>query len=260
VTIGSNWEDPGFWEQYGRAAYYEDRRSAVIDLIPSTTRSVLDVGSGRAEIINQLPRAWQVVGMDVSRQALNFNLRHRVQASADRLPFPARAFDVVICLEVLEHLDAETFARATAELERVTGQTLILGLPIQEDLRRRHVRCPSCRHISNADGHLRSFSTESSIAACFPGLGLAEHVRLGPPTRPIPRALLALVRDVLGIFPPWEAFLVCPRCGYARPGPPPATPRESWTEWILRQSSRVSRANPYWTICRFVRGRSATGA
>jgi ubiquinone/menaquinone biosynthesis C-methylase UbiE len=53
----------------------------------------------------------------------------RVCGSALALPFPARSFDLVFCLEVLEHLD--TPAEALAELARVTRQTLIVSVPFE---------------------------------------------------------------------------------------------------------------------------------
>lgn len=46
-----------------------------------------------------------------------------------RLPFSDRAFQIVACFEVLEHLPFECFAEALLELVRVSNKYVVLSLP-----------------------------------------------------------------------------------------------------------------------------------
>jgi SAM-dependent methyltransferase len=83
---------------------------------------VLDVGCDEAHL-KKLLSLPDYIGIDVSGQPdLVLNLER-----IERLPFPDRSFDCVICCEVLEHLDNLHFV--LAELVRVSRRHLILSLP-----------------------------------------------------------------------------------------------------------------------------------
>ena len=49
-----------------------------------------------------------------------------------RLQFDDASFDVVICMEVLEHVDRRTFAAGLSELRRVCGDQLLMTVPFEE--------------------------------------------------------------------------------------------------------------------------------
>lgn len=53
-----------------------------------------------------------------------------VQASASALPFPSRAFDAVVSLDLIEHLPEALRSIAVAEMARVARNTVIIGFPV----------------------------------------------------------------------------------------------------------------------------------
>ncbi len=84
--------------------------------------SVLDVGCDRAAL-RELLAGVRYTGVDVGGSA-------DVRLDLDRtehLPFPDGAFECVVCLDVLEHLEA--LHRTFAELVRVAARHLIVSLP-----------------------------------------------------------------------------------------------------------------------------------
>ncbi|HTB86072.1 MAG TPA: class I SAM-dependent methyltransferase [Candidatus Sulfotelmatobacter sp.] len=82
---------------------------------------VLDVGCDRARL-KQLVPGIQYFGIDVGGTPdLVVNLEK------ERLPFPDRSFDCIVCSDVLEHLD--NFHENFSELARVTAKHIILSLP-----------------------------------------------------------------------------------------------------------------------------------
>lgn len=91
---------------------------------------VLDVGAGQSPWRAMLSRA-DYVGIDVER-ADDFGMRRNpavVHYDGRIIPFPDGAFDHVLCVEVLEHVDdAEAFV---CELARVLGPggSLVLTIP-----------------------------------------------------------------------------------------------------------------------------------
>jgi SAM-dependent methyltransferase len=79
---------------------------------------------------------------------------------AGMLPFPDRAADLVLCLEVLEHLP--TVAPAVAELARVTGDRCVVSVPWEPWFRLGNLgRGKNVRRLGNDPEHLRAFSPRS---------------------------------------------------------------------------------------------------
>jgi SAM-dependent methyltransferase len=98
-------------------------------------RRILEVGCGEGIVIEYLGRRLpgvRIDGIELDGEAL---ARARVRCSgaalvrgdAYGLPFRAASFDLVVCLEVLEHLDEP--ARALAELRRVSRRGCLVSVP-----------------------------------------------------------------------------------------------------------------------------------
>jgi len=101
------------------------------------TPALLDVGCGEGYVLRHLQRDWPTLetqGMDGDREALALARRACpgtlfLQADAARLPFRDRSFDMLTCLEVLEHLREP--GQALAELARVSRRYILLSVPNQ---------------------------------------------------------------------------------------------------------------------------------
>lgn len=97
--------------------------------------NLLDVGCGEGfteKIILEKFTKAKLTGIDISLQAIKKASLRNPQAkyltgSVFKLPFKNRSFDLVICLEVLEHL--KTPQKALTELIRVTRKRLIISVP-----------------------------------------------------------------------------------------------------------------------------------
>lgn len=98
-------------------------------------KSILDVGCGEgfiaSEIKKKLPNL-SITGIDISKEAVTeFKVRCRgakgFVGSADKLPFGDKSFDIVVCSEVLEHLDDP--GGALKEMVRVVRGAIILTVP-----------------------------------------------------------------------------------------------------------------------------------
>ena len=207
------YEQAALWERQAGAPFMEMKRVVVALASPDVER-VLDVGCGDGAITNDLAPGRYVVGCDRSWEALRRLTVHAVRASCDKLPFDDRAFGLVVCTRVLEHLPREVVRRASTEVARVAARYIIVTVPYGECLTLHVTKCAACGLTYNLDGHLRAFADPGDVAACFPGFRTTFVGFCGDLDSRPHRWLIRLRRMVLGDWPTSPTAL-CPRCGSA---------------------------------------------
>jgi SAM-dependent methyltransferase len=152
-TAADDQPDAGYFEVMADNAeahwWYRARRELVAEVLGARVEMgdvALDVGCGTGEVMSLLRRAGAttVVGTDLSPHALvHAAARDRdggdrrgplLAARAEQLPFPTARVDVVVSLEVIEHVDSDL--AALGEYRRVLrpGGTLLVTVPAYESL------------------------------------------------------------------------------------------------------------------------------
>lgn len=101
-----------YWHQIASVAKYRPR-------------CVLEVGIGNGFVSEYLRKA----GIEVVTLDFDPELSPSVAGQVQRLPFADRAFDLVLCSEVLEHLPLDMLPQALSELRRVTRAHVVLSVP-----------------------------------------------------------------------------------------------------------------------------------
>jgi SAM-dependent methyltransferase len=88
---------------------------------------VLDVGCAKGFLLHDLGHVVpgvDVYGLDISAYGLANSMddvrSHLVRGTAERLPYPDAAFDVVLCINTLHNLPADLCKQAVREIVRVT--------------------------------------------------------------------------------------------------------------------------------------------
>jgi SAM-dependent methyltransferase len=231
----------------------------VLRLVPEGVRTVADVGCGDGYLTHRLAERFDVTALDRSAVALSRVRVRAIQASADALPLPDRAVDLVFSSELLEHLPGPLLSGAAREFERVADRYLLISVPHRETLRRRFVRCPSCRLEFHIDGHLQSFAPES-LDALFPSFERIATELAGPP-EPATRAPIEWLRQrACRRWFLWDGLqLTCPRCSETRFPKPARSPLHRAAERAL--DVVAARWNawaglgplPYWLIALYRR-------
>lgn len=127
-------------------------------------RRILEVGVGEGEVLARLRDRFDgvpMVGVDLPDDQLEAHWRDAglvgVVGDGTRLPFPDDTFDLILAIEVLEHIPAPE--RALAELARVGSGTLVASVPFEPIWRAGNmVRRRYLRQLGNTPGHVNHWS------------------------------------------------------------------------------------------------------
>jgi ubiquinone/menaquinone biosynthesis C-methylase UbiE len=101
-------------------------------LIPKNSK-ILNLGCGTGIQTEIFSRFGEVVSLDYSEDALKFcgirRLDRLVRADAGKMPFADASFDVVLCFDILEHIESDT--EAVSEICRVlkNGGAALISVP-----------------------------------------------------------------------------------------------------------------------------------
>ena len=130
--------------------------------------TILDAGCGEGFTLHELETApqlspTQTAGIDFSLTALHWNRANHMtgtplaQADVHQLPFPDNSFDLVYCLEVLEHLPDS--ALGLAELVRVSRQYVLVSVPHEPLFRAANfLRGKHLSALGNDPEHLHNYT------------------------------------------------------------------------------------------------------
>lgn len=152
------------------------RNAESVKMVPSGARRILEIGIGMGHALRGLSAAipgLEYYGVDTSKQAVEnagklFKGQFAV-AGIENLPWPGTQFDVILMLEVLEHIEVtRTFSVLNTLRSRLADNgRLILSVPLGsvEDLRQSSFICPHCGDFVDPNGHIRSYIDLQPISA-----------------------------------------------------------------------------------------------
>ena len=152
--------------------------------------TVLEVGIGEGEVSARVRERWPgatVVGADLPDDDLAGSWRQRgmtgLFADIARLPFPAKAFDLVLAIEVLEHVpDPDA---ALAELARLARGHLVLSVPREPIWRVANMaRGKYLGALGNTPGHIQHWSRRGFVAQ------VGAHVEVVTVRTPFPWTMI----------------------------------------------------------------------
>ena len=153
--------------------------------------SVLEVGCGEGFLANYLlehssKRPQRFEASDLSLDALKVVndplIKFRI-SSIYELPYSANSFDLVVCSEVLEHLEYP--GRGLVEIARVAEKGVLLSVPWEPVWRVLNmVRGKYIKALGNTPGHIQHFSRQGLINL------VQTHLQIAKKRTPLPWTIL----------------------------------------------------------------------
>lgn len=160
--------------------------AALLDLMPARPHRVLEVGCGEGGQLRKVARlapGAQLFGFDLPSDALAERWEGLAASmavgTAEALPYPDATFDLVLALEVLEHV-ADPDA-VLAEIARVATGTVVLSVPWEPVWRLGNLaRGRYVGSLGNTPGHVQHFGRRGFQAT------VARHLSVTALRRPFP--------------------------------------------------------------------------
>ena len=167
------------------AWFLQVQEQAMLRLLAGWPRAtVLDVGGGHGQLTDALVREGHAVTVFGSDESC----RRRIQSHLDqgrcrftagnllRLPYPAKAFDVVVSVRLLPHMD--DWPGLIGELTRVARHAVIVDYPTSRSLNR---LTPALFNVKRrAEGNTRSYRVfgDQELMGAFRARGFVQRQRL----------------------------------------------------------------------------------
>jgi SAM-dependent methyltransferase len=148
-------------EQRLMAGFFGALDRALQNVVPG---AVLEVGAGEGEVTARLRGRFPdvpVFGLDLPDDETADHWSDKgvdgVFGDIHRLPFPDRSFDLVLAIEVLEHVQFPELA--LAEMERVTRDAVVVSVPREPVWRAANMaRGKYWPELGNTPGHINHWS------------------------------------------------------------------------------------------------------
>lgn len=165
-----NLEDDYWWFKAKRLLLIKTVKRALKDL--NGNARLLDGGCGAGANLKEIQKFLPAVGIEKSYDGLKFckerNLKDLLNAELEHLPFRHDTFDIVLAMDILEHVDDD--AEVLSELSRVckTGAFLIVHVPafmflwcdhdVAVDHKRRYTTDELIERLKRAGFNIRSIN------------------------------------------------------------------------------------------------------
>lgn len=206
--------------EYRASSSERQRTEDLVGLMPASGNVALDIGArdGHFSLL-MADRFNKVIALDLTKPLISNPKVFCVEGNAESLEFADNFFDFVFCAEVFEHIPFPILAYVCNEIERVSNDKILIGVPYCQDIRFGRTTCYSCMGKNPPWGHVNSFD-EGRLLKLFSNCSVLSISYVGISTEQT-NWLSCLLMDLAGN--PYGTYTQeepCIHCGHALVFPP----------------------------------------
>lgn len=243
--------------EYRATSAEQQRTEDLLRLIPAQGSLTLDIGARDGHFSRLLANRFErVIALDLTMPEIADPRVHCVQGNAANLEFPDNSIDFVFCAEVLEHVPTDMLSTVCQEIERVSSDRILIGVPYRQDIRVGRTTCYSCMGKNPPWGHVNSFD-EQRLFKLFPGCKPEAISYLGAEpeeTNVLSTVLMDLAGNPYGTYNQEEP---CIHCGKPLVSPPDRSLEKKVLTrlafWARRATLRHRRRRATWIHVLFLK-------
>jgi len=144
------------------------RTNSILNMLPDGCKTVLEIGSRDGYFTKIFSEKYEkVIALDLEYPQIDMENVTPMVGDVTDISLPDNCADLVVCTEVLEHINPELLLKACNELYRVSNKYILIGVPFQQDLRTNATYCSNCDTINPTTGHLSIFD-KNKLYSLFP--------------------------------------------------------------------------------------------
>lgn len=177
-SISNFWDFAANWEPWSKDYFSRQVGKGIVNFLKKIGKlngKILDYGCGLGDLTGELLKVGTFCyGADSSRESVQ-SINQRFNGikqwfgakvlNGPHIPYNNDEFDLVICIETIEHVLPERIPQLLAEFKRIlkpkTG-ALFITMPNNEDLSYAQIYCPSCNSLFHRYQHISKY-TKASI-------------------------------------------------------------------------------------------------
>ncbi|WP_133127707.1 class I SAM-dependent methyltransferase [Legionella nagasakiensis] len=215
------YESKKIWDQTLQIGQ-KNLTQAIIDFFPQEIKTALDVGCGDGKLTSAIIAATKcpIIGLDASREALSRCSFNTIHADATNLPFQDNEFDLILTMDMMEHLPKHMEDMVWKQLFRISKSWVMVAVPFREELLDATAKCSHCEQLYHVNWHMRSYDWPELVSRCPDSHEIDKIILTGESWNPYSIFETRFRRKILNEWSGWsDAF--CPHCNH--PGACPDT-------------------------------------
>ena len=249
INYNIRFEEKEVWANYNEDVLIQ-KGDYILNFIPGDVDSIIDTGCGNGTITEILAQKYQIVGVDISKEALKFVKTNKTLCRSDMMSFLDASLDMVFSSELLEHLPYNILCKTIEEFKRIAKKYIFITVPNSELLAKNFIKCPRCMGIFHSYGHLNSFSLDRLIQLFGENFTLVKSEIFGPLVIDYNKYLLNFRQKVAKRWFPADKYTKCPHCNNAQF----KTLEGNVTSKVCNGLNlMISKKRPYWLSVLFKR-------
>lgn len=146
-----------FNHSYVKVCSIDHSIDSLLSILPNDIEKIADIGCGPGLLARKIPSFYKLICIDLDKKILASIDRYKALGSITDIPLKDHSVELIVAMDILEHLSDTELEKAVSELARVSSKYVYIQTPHNENLSFGQYLCLTCNKISHINHHKQSF-------------------------------------------------------------------------------------------------------